>query len=1009
MDKIKRIFCENTDIDPSFINHFVQFEILIYLTMKLEKSYQVEDLYMLLGGRNIIIKDESYSNEDFMLFNAKLLLKSMNQLKVYRDTLKQYKDTQYDDIRLYKIAESTIEKVQPNIYQDREKDYERVLNTFIQDSIPTVRYPNNCKKYEYGFINKKNEFVYIDFPTDIEAVQIELGRNKKGGSLCVLLKELLEIADEIDDVTGDCFRRKLLLNNKIFGVREEEIIEVDKMVLENVQHIIGQVGAGKSTLMELIIILLARKGYRIAILESTVEDSILKAKLFESLGINVACIVGKNNKMHHIEGACEEKDFLDPYHSKIFTTGCILGALINKSDEGICYGDEPCYRIKRYKDDKVTNTNYVCPFYSKCPNTEIDRKVNQADVIITTLDGMCSSSILDRRELVFKYVLDRIDLVIIDEADSAICKLDQIFAPSLGINKYVQANAEIQNEYNKRNIDLKVNATEREFVESMNDLAKGLIQIWEEIKNVRTGFANYRLKKFTALQLLNLLNPNCPDLKTEEKLSLGEWQILYDLMKTNLSSKQSTLLSLAFNNDISWEYKFDLLGIDEIALSESTRRKLRFIIMLIAFDQIYRKVSNLVRSNNTLPIKAKQILNQAFTELQKYLPVAPIGNMLAFETKEDDLIITKQFATGRALALKFPWLKVNDHGEPLGPNVILLSGTSFSPESYMYHINTPVSYIIEAEQYKREYIAKTEFIPPLSNIRVSGSLEENKEKQIEKLLDESLEIVLEVLNGKKNILMIVNKYTQAEFAAKYLNKRLKKFGYEDNVLALKSDSDVTISEQTLKRSRIRSFNNRILIAPAVTIERGYNIVDEFGNSRFSTLMFLVRPMNDPTNYEQHVKKVNGAIMSKYSGTKQKACVATYNDIRKDAFSLYCKLTANKYSLSDLDKKLQNDITATLFVTICQIFGRLCRISSEEFMDDAPIKVYFMDAAFKSKNKKGYDFLNELVEYLDRVMEDQVTGNIAKTLYEPMYIALKKGSIYDDTEKRISLSYDNQDK
>lgn len=998
MEKIIRTFSNNTEIDEKLLENFVQLEILLYLSTKLDDSYPVEDLYMLLGSRNLIVKNEGYTNDDFMISNAKIALKSMNQSKVYRDTLKLYMEEQYVQIRLYNIVNNMLEKVEPlpDFYTDREQDYEKLLNTPTSKSISDVRYVSMCDKYEYGYINEQGEAIKIMFPTNLEVMPIAEGIDKKGGRICVDIADILKVANEIDNKTGDVFREYLLSSNKILGLQQGKIESVKKIMLENVEHIIGQVGAGKSTLVEAIVVLLAREGYRIAIIEATVPDSISKASFFESLGIRAACIVGKSNRRHHIEGACEEQDFLETYHSKVLTSGCMIGALTNKSDEEIRYGEEPCYRIKRFKNGTLgTSTNYVCPFFSKCPKTEMDRETNTANVILTTLDGMCSSSILPQRELVFNHILNKVDLVIIDEADSAVCKLDQIFAPSVGINKYLQVNADIQNEYNKRNINMKVNATEREFVETMNELAKGLTQIWEEIKKVHTGFANYRLKKFTALQLLQLLHPDTekyPELVSEEKLPIDMWQALYNLIKANLTSKQNTLLSLAFNNEVSWEYKFSLIGHSENALSTGTKRKVRFIVMLIAFDQIYRKISSLVKGNSSLPLETKQILNQTFRDHQKYLPVAPIGNMLAFETKENDLIITKQFATGRALALKFPWLKVDNKGMPLGPNVLLLSGTSFAPKSFMYHINTPVSYIIEAEQYKRDYIAQTQFIFSQSSIRISGILEEDKEEKIKKLLDESIELILDTLVAGKNILMIVNKYTQATTAAKYLNKCLRKYGYDNSVLALKSDSGVTFNEQTLKRSKIRSFNNRVLIAPAIAVERGYNIVDEFGNSKFNTLMFLVRPMNDPTDYDLQVKKVNGYIMNKYSGTYLKASVNTYTEMRKDAFSLYSKLTANKYSLSDLDEEMQDDITATLFVTICQIFGRLCRLSSQEHMDNIPLKVYFLDAAFKSKNIKGYDFLRELEAYLDELMEDPLTGNIAKTLYEPMYIALKKGSI-----------------
>ena len=65
-------------------------------------------------------------------------------------------------------------------------------------------------------------------------------------------------------------------------------------------------------------------------------------------------------------------------------------------------------------------------------------------------------------------------------------------------------------------------------------------------------------------------------------------------------------------------------------------------------------------------------------------------------------------------------------------------------------------------------------------------------------------------------------------------------------------------------------------------------------------------------------------------------------------------------------------------------------------------VYFADAAFKAKNQNGFDLLNSLVDYLEEIMSEKgIDGEIAKTLYDPFYQALRKGrKIYD----KLSLVY-----
>lgn len=999
MNKIVKKFKQNISIVENWATNFAQIEILFYLAEKINDTYPINDLYMLLGSRNIIVKNNGFNQNDFLISNAKNILKTMNQSKVYRDTLKKYMNNRYAEVTLYEMNDGKLVKKNdlPNQYSEREKDYELLLITPIVNTKKTTKYPNFSNGEEYGYVNCKNKSIKINFPKDIKPLKIVKRKSKIGGNILIERKELIATAHRIDKTLrgkSNVYREKILTQNPILEVQHNEINSTDSILLSKVTHMIGQVGSGKSTFAEAITILLGEKGYRIVLIEPTVIESINKAEILNDLGINVVNVIGNSGRLRHISAAGENQNFLSPYYSEVLTAGCFVGALIDENDEAIKYGDEPCYKIRKFVDGKLsTAKNFLCPFFYKCPKTKVDKDLFSAQVIVTTIDGLCSTSMTAERELLFTHVLDDVDLVIIDEADNVLCRLDKIFAPSIGVDKYISLNSGIQEDYTSRAINQKVEAGEREFVETMNDLAKALAEIWNRIKVVKTGFSNTRLKKFTALQLLNLLHPDIEKhsgLVTETKLPKNAWESLYHLMGNQLSDEENMLLSSAFNSEISFDFKLKFVKVNIDIFDKLTERKVEFIIMLISFDQIYRKLSNLVRANNNLPLSAKYILNQSFKEHQRWMPVAPVGNVLGFETKEEDLFITKQFATGRALALKFPWLKLDKDGVAIGPNVLLMSGTSFAPKSLMYHINSPVNYIIESEKYKREYISRSVFQYTQSDVCVSGVDEEIKVNNIKKLLNESLEDIVDCLKEGDTILMIVNKYTQADLVSTYLNALLNTRGYENVVTALKSDSDLTSGEHRLKRSKVRLFNNRILVAPAVSVERGHNIVDQFGNSKFDNLMFVVRPMSDPTDYEQHVKKVNGYIMTRYSKEVPIDRLETYLKMRKDAFSLYNQLTSRNYGIRQLSKELQNDVTATLFVIIQQIFGRMNRIGDEDHMRRNHLKVYFLDGAFKAKTRSGYDFLNELILYLDELMSNIDYGNIARTLYEPFYIALKKG-------------------
>ena len=105
------------------------------------------------------------------------------------------------------------------------------------------------------------------------------------------------------------------------------------------------------------------------------------------------------------------------------------------------------------------------------------------------------------------------------------------------------------------------------------------------------------------------------------------------------------------------------------------------------------------------------------------------------------------------------------------------------------------------------------------------------------------------------------------------------------------------------------------------------------------------------------------------------------------------MSSNKsFGLSELDSNERKDVVATLFVLILQIFGRLARVTDTTKPEP---HVYFVDGAFRSREGKPGDFdcLSELGQYLDSLMTQKDSAEIAKTLYEPFYKAYRKDIQY----------------
>lgn len=247
------------------------------------------------------------------------------------------------------------------------------------------------------------------------------------------------------------------------------------------------------------------------------------------------------------------------------------------------------------------------------------------------------------------------------------------------------------------------------------------------------------------------------------------------------------------------------------------------------------------------------------------------------------------------------------------------------------------------------------------------------------------------------ILLVVNSYDQAVKVQEVLQAELRKKQCNAIVCRMVSDAiNVENREGTIRRGEVSKFvamPDHILIAPAMAIERGHNIVDETGHSALGAVFFMVRPMSVPDNVQEKGSKLNGYIES-HCKREPRESIFDYNArIRKLATKQWQITNGSKaYGLSELDPESQKDIVATLFILILQIFGRLARVT--DTTKPAP-HVHFVDGAFRKPGEKpdAFDCLDSMGRYLDALMQNPESAEIAKTLYEPFYQAFKGGITY----------------
>jgi hypothetical protein len=430
------------------------------------------------------------------------------------------------------------------------------------------------------------------------------------------------------------------------------------------------------------------------------------------------------------------------------------------------------------------------------------------------------------------------------------------------------------------------------------------------------------------------------------------------------------------------------------------RKKIQLIITLIFFDKFVMDIGDAYEDSQDVTMGYNELvgfIRTRFTAQQDYLPSALMGNLFGIKsTNEDDVLLFRQYAYGRALLTDLPYLRVDREGVPIGPHVILLSGSSYAKGSYEYHVNADVNYIIEADRSVREFIAKTQFVELGLEERVSGSPLETRDEILRKVVDKCTLNIISELEKEGKILLVVNSFSQAEVVATHLSANLIKRGCKEEVCALISDKSMEKGEpdRYIRRGEVYKFDKkkaRILVAPALAIERGHNIVDEQGHSSLSSVFFLIRPMGVPDDVKEKSIKMNGYMATKMYEYKGTDIYEKNLFVRQEATKFWNRMNySSKRRLDNLcDTEIKTDLVATMFVLILQIFGRLCRVTDAS---KNPPKVYFVDGAFRKRSEaeEGFDTLNEMYLYLKNMLEDSENGEIAKTLYEPFFKAYEGG-------------------
>lgn len=1002
------------------ISRFAAIEAVLYLLALCEPEADSAKAYLLFAQYHLISTTECTAMEH-ILQQARHRLGYYRSQKYWQDDLREYRESRYDAVRAFSFDENgkamtfrRREDSYPYPFEERKKEWAYFWPEYLErpDSFPYAE----TGTYRYIYQNLKNgevDAVSVRFDRDCVQSVLPVVLDKEcRAPIVISMDELLAAAKEMREICPDDPCYDIWKSNILKEIEGSSVWPCTALTIREVVNIVGMVGAGKSTLIKILSFWCFRHGIRIAVVVDTVAEVLNLQRYMYAIGVVCSPLIGRNERLKYINQVCQPNETcLHAGFSQYLTPVCLIDGMDEQHDEAIAFGKEPCYSLKK------GGKNFLCPYFDQCAGTKMLRECYTAPVVLTTVAGFAASRVGHVRETFLELAVRDFDIVVFDESDRVQKTLDHFFMPETSFNDYIRECAEDCSAYMKLSSKRReenpamqrYDEMQRQSVTVLSCLVKSLHHELGGWRKIAYG------DPFSALTLLEDLYRE----ESEYQIPHSVYEKIYNLidMQDEECIRHSTLWAVLESSCKSTDESFfhqmyqvwrEGLGAgfprpkkDKAQRIQDARIKL--ILRLIYFDHFIRGLSDAYEASHETAYGQNELfgfLQTRFRQQQFFLPSALCGNLFGLKkTDDEDIVLFRQFAFGRSLMKDLPYLRTDVQGKPAGPHAILLSGSSWAEGSYEYHVNRAVNYILEADHEKRMFLEKTRFFESGFTERVSGAPEGQRMAQLQAVTQKSVELVVREYQRKAGkILLVVNSYAQAETVQQVLETVLRKANCPACVCRMVSDA-ISIQNDvgTVRRGEVGRFakmKEDILIAPAMAIERGHNIVDEYGHSALCAVFFMVRPMAVPDDIQQKGGKLNGLIEARCKRTPDESLFPYNARIRRLATEQWAKMSKSKaFGLAELEEDERKDVVATLFVLILQIFGRLARVTD---VTKPEPHVYFMDGAFRGREGKQGDFdcLSELGRYLEDLMTQEESAEIAKTLYAPFYKAYGKDIHYE---------------
>ncbi|WP_432277657.1 hypothetical protein [Kitasatospora brasiliensis] len=424
--------------------------------------------------------------DEALLVTARYLLWTFRRGHTWRQALEAYRQVP-EHVRAYSLPEPVDigppRPLLPVVAPGRISSYDDALARLPD----FVRRPLTLASAGRSTFREQRRAASVEIPEELVFERPDghdLAADRAGGSepRTVSKAELLETARWMDATERD--KESALPGN--WESRTDELTialrdadgpgftDRDKLPLDGLLHMVGMVGAGKSTLMTVAAVWAARlpTPLRTTLVVGDAAEQLRLCEVFAGLGVPAVPVLGSSTRETHVQRlhrrlASRGRDNLLDHDDRAFdelSTVCVVSGLRGiESEQPLRFADAPCTVLfpeqavvetqptevdllaalresapttpaPRKSDDEPHGTPNGCPVWARCPRHGAARA--QVDALVwvanpaSLVQSPVASHLNDERLRQLELACRRSDIIFVDEADSVQMRFDQIFAPS---------------------------------------------------------------------------------------------------------------------------------------------------------------------------------------------------------------------------------------------------------------------------------------------------------------------------------------------------------------------------------------------------------------------------------------------------------------------------------------------------------------------------------------------------------------------------------------------------